>query len=221
LNAESTLTVFLGRIAGVGRLAVGRAALGALIASAASLALSSVMARTPERYADPALSVQPGALSFTAPATSPSVLTQTLALTNTTASTIMTWTVSVDGAAQVQPTVSPISGTNNGTVTVQLNTGAFSLTGVYSGALVITAEPTTTVGSPLTIPITLRVMSQTFLPNIQRSSRRRKRRPTKRACSTRWMRARAWIAGRSTGKRLSEPLASLCGTTRSTTRIAL
>ena len=164
---ESTVTVFLGRVAGVGRLTVGRAALSALIALAASLALPSVMARAPERYADPTLSAQPVALSFMAPVTSPSVLTQTLVITNTTASTIMTWTVSVDGAAQIQPTVLPISGVNGGEVTVQVNTSAFSLTGVYSGALAISAEPTTTVGSPLTVPITLRVTSQMFLPIIQ------------------------------------------------------
>jgi len=164
---ESTVTVFLGRVAGVGRLTVGRAALSALIALAASLALPSVMARAPERYAGPTPSVQPVALAFMAPVTSPSVLTQTLVITNTTASTIMTWTVSVDSAALVQPMVSLISGVNNGVVTVQVNTGAFSLTGVYSGVLAISAEPTTTVGSPLSVPITLRVTSRTFLPIIQ------------------------------------------------------
>lgn len=136
----------------------------------------AALAAMPKRYvapAAPALSVQPAELNFLALLSHLAVQTQTLYISNTTASTTLTWTVSVDGAAQVQPVVSPISGANGGAVTVQIDTSAFGATGTVTGAVIVTANPTTTTGSPFTVPVTLRVVEHgdlIYLPIIGRDA---------------------------------------------------
>jgi hypothetical protein len=135
----------------------------------------TALANMPKRsaYADtPYLSVTPGSVTFLAELSSPGVQTQTIQIDNLIATAPLTWTAQVDPLAAVQPTVSPLSGVNAGTLSVRVDTSAFGATGVYTGSISVSAVPTTTVGSPATIGVRLIVVDQlakAYLPAIQRN----------------------------------------------------
>ncbi len=103
----------------------------------------------------PTLSAQPGAITFTAHISFPAILTRTIQIYNVNPGAPLTWTAAVDPSGAVQPLVSPISGVNTATLTVQIATLPFTFTGAYTGAIGISAEPTTTLGSPITIGVSL------------------------------------------------------------------
>ena len=117
--------------------------------------------------AAPVLSVQPNALTFLAEVTTPTRQTQTLFFANTTPPTLLTWTIAIRPSNEVQPIVSPITGTNDATVTVRIDTGAITASGTYTANLIVAAEQTVTIGSPITIPINVIAVEQLnriFLP---------------------------------------------------------
>lgn len=115
----------------------------------------------------PTLSIQPDVLIFLTEVATPTIQTRTLNLANTAVGSTLTWTVQISATEPLTPLVSPLTGTNAATITVQINTASITATGVYTAELIVTAEPTLTLGSPVTIPITVVAVDQisrTYLP---------------------------------------------------------
>jgi len=127
------------------------------------------LAAMPKRSAyagSPALSIQPASITFLAELSASGVQTRTVQLDNLVSDTPMTWTVQADPASALQPIVTPPGGIDNATLKVQLDSAPFGL-GTYSGSITVTAEPTSTIGSPATIGVNLIVVSEVhrvFLP---------------------------------------------------------
>lgn len=120
-----------------------------------SLAMQA-LAAMPKRsaFTGPVLTVQPESLTFMTQLISPTVQTQTLRLTNLhAASSTITWTITISNPGPLTPSVSPLTGTNDATITVQIDPSPIAVTGTYPIELLITAEPTDTVGVPITIPV--------------------------------------------------------------------
>jgi hypothetical protein len=104
-------------------------------------------------FTGPVLTVQPDSLTFMTEVATPTVQTKTLQLTNLhAASTVITWTITISNPGPLMPIVTPLTGTNDATVTVQIDTSPIALTGTYPIELLITAEPTETIGALITIP---------------------------------------------------------------------
>lgn len=112
--------------------------------------------------ADPVLTITPDALTFQAEWITPTIQTQTLRIANLQADTVVTWSIAISPSEQVQPIVTPISGTQDTTVTVQIDLNAITATGAYHADLIVTAEPTTTSGVPFTVPINVIVITPTY-----------------------------------------------------------
>ncbi len=77
--------------------------------------------------------------------------------------------MSISATDPLTPLVSPLTGTNAATITVQIDSTPITTTGTYTAELIVTAEPTLTLGAPLTIPITVIAVDQisrTYLPLI-------------------------------------------------------
>jgi hypothetical protein len=98
----------------------------------------------------PALSVTPTSLSFSATQGGANPAAKTLTVSNTGGGTL-SWTASDDAPWM---SVSPASGTNNGTVTVTPNISGLAA-GTYTGT--VTIDGGTATGSPAAIPVTLTV----------------------------------------------------------------
>ncbi len=109
--------------------------------------------------ASPVLTITPDALTFQAELITSTVQTQTLYLS---VDSPITWSIAISPSAQVQPIVTPISGTADATVTVQIDLHAITSTGAYHADLIITAEPTTTSGVPFTVPVDVIVVTPTY-----------------------------------------------------------
>ncbi|HZY40707.1 MAG TPA: hypothetical protein VFF59_01770 [Anaerolineae bacterium] len=122
----------------------------------------------PKRYAgEPELIVQPTALTFLTEVATPTIQTRPLTIANASASMALTWSISIETSSPITLDVSPVTGTNNATVTVSIDPGAITTTGTYTASLIVTADPTTTIGSPITIPIEVLAVEQlhrTYLP---------------------------------------------------------
>jgi hypothetical protein len=137
-------------------------------ASDPTLAHAALGALT-KRYSvnDPTLTVQPAALTLLTEVATPTLCTRTLSLANATAGSTLTWTITLSATAPITLLVTPISGTNAATLTVRVDTRPITIAGMYTAALIVSAWPTTTIGSPITIPITVHAVDQlqrTFLP---------------------------------------------------------
>ncbi len=118
---------------------------------------------------DPVLSVQPGAVALLTEVMTPTIQTRTLTIANLAPATTLTWTIAISATPEVQLSVTPTTGINNSSVSVTIDTSSITATGVYSADLIITAEPTTTIGSPITLPVTVVAVpqiSRTYLPLI-------------------------------------------------------
>ncbi len=127
-----------------------------------------------KRYAvkTPRLAVQPGALTLLAEVANPAIQTRTLNLTNATPNSTLTWTISISAVDQVLLSATPVSGTNNATVTVKVDTGPLAVPGTYTANLIITAEPSTTQGTPYTVPVTVIApdhLARVYLPLVTRN----------------------------------------------------
>jgi hypothetical protein len=120
----------------------------------------------------PALSIQPGSVTFLAELASPGVQSRTIQLDNLVATAPMTWTAQVDPAGALVPSVTPLNGVNAATLTIQIDSSAYASLGTYTGAISVTAEPTTTIGSPASVAVRLIVvdqLSRVFLPAVSRN----------------------------------------------------
>ncbi len=106
---------------------------------------------------NPAIGASPTSLSFAATQGDANPATQTVSVSNTGGGTL-TWTAS-DNAAWL--TLSPASGTGNGTVTLRVATSTLTA-GTYSGAITLAA----TGAASMTVPVTFTV---TATPNISLS----------------------------------------------------
>jgi hypothetical protein len=121
----------------------------------------------------PILSVQPDVFTLLTEVATPTIQTRTLNIANATPSTVLTWTIVVTPSPAFTPTVKPISGTNAASVTVQIDASPIAVTGTYTASLIITADPTTTVGSPITIPINVIAVDRlyrSYLPVMNKSN---------------------------------------------------
>src|SRR5574341_802894 len=105
----------------------------------------------------PAIGASPTSFSFTATQGGANPASQTLSLSNTGGGTL-SWSAS-DNAAWL--TVSPASGTGNGTVSLSVTTGTLT-TGSYSGVITLAA----TGATPVTVPITFTVSAAPVPPAI-------------------------------------------------------
>ena len=103
---------------------------------------------------NPTIGTSPTSLAFAATQGGSNPATQTLSISNTGGGTL-TWSAS-DNAAWL--TLSPASGTGNGTVTLTAATGTLSA-GSYSGTVTMSATGVT----PVTVPVTFTVATA---PNI-------------------------------------------------------
>lgn len=110
---------------------------------------SSVVTYTPPPVT-PVIGVNPLSLSFAAAQGGTNPSAQSLAINNTGSGTL-SWSAS-DNAAWLS--LNPSSGTGNGGVTVNVNTGSLA-EGRYSASIVINA----TGASPVTVPVTFTVSS--------------------------------------------------------------
>ncbi|HXX73501.1 MAG TPA: BACON domain-containing carbohydrate-binding protein [Nitrospiraceae bacterium] len=105
----------------------------------------------------PAISASPASLSFTAQQGSGNPVTQTLSISNTGSGTL-SWNAS-DSAAWL--TLSPASGTGNGTVAVSATPGTLAA-GSYSSTVTLSA----TGAAPVTVPVSLTVTAAAVPPSI-------------------------------------------------------
>lgn len=97
----------------------------------------------------PAIGASPTSLSFAATQGGANPATQTLTISNTGNGTL-NWNAS-DNAAWL--TLSPASGTGNGSVTLSVTTGTLAA-GSYSGLITLSATGATTVTVPMTLTVT-------------------------------------------------------------------
>jgi hypothetical protein len=147
-------------------------AIGALLAATESITAAQPL--QPERLpstlsAAPALTITPKALVFQVELITPAVQTQTVYLS---ADNPITWSIAISPSEQLQPIVTPISGTTDATVTVQIDLHAITSTGAYHANLIIATEPTTTSGASVTVPIDVIVITPTshlYLPLLAQS----------------------------------------------------
>ena len=107
--------------------------------------------------APPVIGASPTSLSFTAQQGGSNPTVQTLSISNTGGGTL-TWSAS-DNAAWL--TLSPVSGTGNGTVAVNATTGTLAA-GSYSGTVTLNASG----ASSLTVPVTFTVTTAPVPPTI-------------------------------------------------------
>jgi len=115
--------------------------------------------------------VAPDQLSFVGVWYDPRPVTQTASIEHS-GTTPITWTAVLTPPAPADLTIAPISGTTPATLTISAAASLFAITGTYTYTLLITADATTTAGSPFTLPITLRVLDhweQVFLPFVLRN----------------------------------------------------
>ena len=127
------------------------------------------LAGSREAGSTPQLIVTPSELTVLAPINTSAIHTRTLFISNATAGTTFTWSLSISPSAQVVPLVTPVSGTNATTVNIQITVNPISITGLYTAYLVVNAVPTTTLGAPLTIPmqvLAVESLHQVYLPVI-------------------------------------------------------
>ena len=106
----------------------------------------------------PDLSVSPATLTFDATVGQGNPPSQTFGITDVAGSGTMSWTVS-DNASWLS--VLPASGTDNGTVTVSIDTTGLTA-GVYNGTVTVTATGAT--NSPRTVAVTLNMANPPIIP---------------------------------------------------------
>jgi hypothetical protein len=143
------------------------------LAKVPSLAVAA-LTNMPKRSAFTAttLSAERGALTFLAEVLTPTVQTQTLHLSTSGFNQVVTWTISLSVTPPLALVVSPISGTGSADIAVRLDTSTVTTPGSYQAQLFIRAVPTTTTGTPITVPVTLIAVEQlqrAYLPLIAKN----------------------------------------------------
>jgi hypothetical protein len=145
-------------------IAVFSATVAIAVLLAATESITTAQPLQPERTtsmlaAEPVLTITPAALTFHAEWLTTTVQAQLLYLS---ADAPITWSITISPSEQLQPIVTPISGTTDATVTVQIDLHAITSTGTYHADLIVTAEPTTTSGVTFTVPIDVIVVTPTY-----------------------------------------------------------
>ena len=151
-NGAITLTVTTGTLT-TGSYS-GTAIITATGASTVTVPVTFVVTAPP---VPPAIGLSPTNLSFTATQGGANPATQTMSISNTGGGTL-SWSAS-DNAAWL--TLSPASGTGNGTVTAIAATGTLTA-GSYTGAVTLSA----TGATPVTVPVTFTVATAPVPPAI-------------------------------------------------------
>ena len=147
------------------------------LASLAYAALRDMPRRSAWTF--PSMKVTPGQVTWVDVWSDPHAHTATVSIENGSM-TPFTWTARFDPPAPAGLRVSPISGTTPSTLTIWADaslfaigtvnlppSGTLALPSTFTYTLLLTADPTTTAGSPFTLPVTLRVLDhweQVFLP---------------------------------------------------------
>ncbi len=131
----------------------------------------------------PSMTVTPDQLFFVGAREDPRTLTKTVPIARGGTGPV-TWTASFDPPTPAGLAISPTTGMAPGSMTVSADASLFTMTGtlLMTGSLVpptnltftlrITADPTTTIGSPFTLPVTLRVLDhweRVYLPVVARN----------------------------------------------------
>jgi hypothetical protein len=122
------------------------------------------------------MTVSPDRLSFVGARDNPRTFTATVSIERS--GTPFTWTASFDPPAPAGLSVSPLTGAAPGVLTVSADASLFAagtaiLPFTFTYTLRLTADPTTTAGSPFTLPVTVRVLdhlAKTHLPIIQKGA---------------------------------------------------
>ena len=128
----------------------------------------------------PSMIVTPDRLTFMGALDDPRLITATVFVSNS-ATLPFTWTARFNPPTPPGLMITPTSGTAPGSMAVLFDvgqfahggTGTFIITGTFGFTLSVTADPTMTVGSPFTLPVTLRVvdrLKRVYLPIVQESS---------------------------------------------------
>jgi len=152
-NGAVTLTVTTGTL--TANTYSGAITLAATGASSMTVPVTFTIATAP---VPPAIGTSPTNLSFTAQQEGGNPMPQSLIISNTGGGTL-TWSAS-DNAAWL--TVSPASGTGNGTATATVTTGLLTA-GTYSGTITVSATGATAVSVPVTLTVT--AASTTITPS--------------------------------------------------------
>jgi hypothetical protein len=154
-NGTVTLTVTTGNLA-----AGNYSGLITLTASGATAVTVPVSLTVTTAPVPPAIGASPTSLSFTAQQGGGNPIAQTLNISNTGGGTLG-WSAS-DNAAWL--TLSPASGTGNGTVTLTVTTGSLTA-GTYSGSITLNA----TGASSITVSVTFTVIAPAVTPTMDLS----------------------------------------------------
>jgi len=128
------------------------------------------MSKRPGHFG-PILAVDPERLTFLADVDEPSVQYAVLRPRNTGYRTLA-WTATVSSGLSVTPVLSVASGLQDEPLTVTVDTSGY-VTGVYAGALIVSATAPGVADSPVEIAVTLRVIpdvARTFVPIVLRAS---------------------------------------------------
>ena len=105
--------------------------------------------------ARPTLSASPNPIIFQAKVGSTGVQARHLHIANRMPAAPLTWTITVSPTSDLQPLVLPLAGSGDATVTVQIDDDDVRAAGTYTAAVIISAEPATTINSPLRIPVVI------------------------------------------------------------------
>lgn len=127
----------------------------------------------------PSMTVAPDRLAFTGALDDPRSMTATVSISN--GGTLpFTWTAQFNPPTPPGLTITPTRGAAPGSMAVSFDVGQFAhggagtfvITGTFGLTLSVTADPTMTVGSPFTLPVTLHVadhLGHVYLPLVQKN----------------------------------------------------
>ncbi len=127
----------------------------------------------------PSMKVTPDQLTFMGALDDPRSMTATVSIGN--GGTLpFTWTARFNPLPPPGLAITPTSGAAPGSMAVSFDVGQFArgstgtvvITGTFGVTLSVTADPTTTVASPFTLPVTLRVvdhLEHVYLPLVQKN----------------------------------------------------
>jgi hypothetical protein len=121
----------------------------------------------------PALSVHPTSLLLLAEVFTPTVQRRTLNLVNTFLPDAMQWAITISSTDQLQPIVTPLSGTHTAAVNVEIDTSHIVTVGTYQSSIHIAVEPSAAPDNPITIPITVvavEQLQQCYLPLVMKNN---------------------------------------------------
>ena len=134
----------------------------------------NALGATPSRSvaSEPQLVVTPADFTILTPISTSATYTRAVFIDNATTGTTFTWSIAISAELPLSVTAQPITGTNAATVNIQIEVSPIETAGIYTAQLIVTAEPTTTLDAPITIPVRVvaaESISRTYLPLITRN----------------------------------------------------